>query len=105
MEFSRAGSRLTFTDETPDAPDLRGSSESELIDRERRAEVHGLLSRMSPRNQRLLKAVFLEERPPDEVCDEFGIDRNYLRVLLFRARTELKQAVKKGGRSRAANIR
>jgi RNA polymerase sigma-70 factor (ECF subfamily) len=104
MEFSRAGSRITYTDETPDTPDNRVDSERALIDRERRSLVRTLLTRMSRKNQRLLTAVFLEEKPLDEVCGEFGIDRNYLRVLLFRARTQLKQAVKKGGRSQSANV-
>jgi len=45
----------------------------------------------------------LLERPADEVCAEMGIDRNYLRVLLFRARTQLKQAVKKGIKTRTTN--
>jgi RNA polymerase sigma-70 factor, ECF subfamily len=103
MEFGRAGSRITYMDETPDSPDGGVNSESDLIERERRAQVRALLAKMSSKNQRLLTAVFIEERPPDEVCNELGIDRNYLRVLLFRARTELKQAVKKGSRSRAAN--
>ena len=104
MEFSRAGSRITYTDETPDTPDNGVDSERALLDRERRSLVRTLLTKMSRKNQRLLTAVFLEERPLDEVCGEFGIDRNYLRVLLFRVRTQLKQAVKKGGRSQSANV-
>ena len=36
------------------------------------------------------KAVFLDERDRDEVCREFGVDREYLRVLLFRAKQEFK---------------
>jgi RNA polymerase sigma-70 factor, ECF subfamily len=104
MEFSRAGSRITYTDETPDTPDNRVDSERALIDRERRSLVRTLLTRMSRKNQRLLTAVFLEEKTLDEVCGEFGIDRNYLRVLLFRARTQLKEAVRKGGRSQSANV-
>ena len=103
MEFSRAGSRITYTDETPDLPATGADSERDLIDRERRSLVRRLLRRMSGKNQRLLSAVFIEERPLDEVCREFGIDRNYLRVLLFRARTQLKEALKKGGRSQSAN--
>ena len=104
MEFSRAGSRITYTDETPDTPDNGVDSERALLDRERRSLVRTLLTKMSRKNQRLLTAVFLEERPLDEVCGEFGIDRNYLRVLLFRARTQLKQAVNKRGRSQSANV-
>jgi RNA polymerase sigma-70 factor (ECF subfamily) len=38
----------------------------------------------------LLKAIFLDERDRDEVCQEFGVDRDYLRVLLHRAKQEFK---------------
>jgi RNA polymerase sigma-70 factor, ECF subfamily len=34
--------------------------------------------------------VLLEERNKDEVCAEFGITREYLRVLLHRARKKLR---------------
>ena len=99
LEFGRAGSRITFMEETPDAPDEALGAEKDLIERERRAQVRELLSKMPAKNQKLLTAVFLEERSPDEVCEELGIDRNYLRVLLFRARTQLKDAVRKKGRA------
>lgn len=95
MEFSRAGSRLNFVEETPDPPDDTADSERQLLDNERRAQLRTVLGQMSSRNKRILTAVFLDERPPDDVCRELGIDRNYLRVLLFRARMQLKQAVNK----------
>jgi RNA polymerase sigma-70 factor (ECF subfamily) len=98
MEFGRAGSRITFLDEAPDSADQTPDSERKMIDQERRAHVHRLLEEMPPKNKRLLTAVFLEERPADEVCDELGIDRGYLRVLLFRARTQLRDAVDKSNR-------
>jgi RNA polymerase sigma-70 factor (ECF subfamily) len=100
LEFGRAGSRITFTDDTPDMPDATGDSERALIERERRTHMRRLLEGMSPKNRKLLTAVFLDERPLDDVCGEFGIDRGYLRVLLFRARTQLKQALQKDQRPR-----
>jgi RNA polymerase sigma-70 factor (ECF subfamily) len=103
MEFGRAGSRITYTDEPPDPPDEGANSERDLIESEGRAQVRHLLGKMSPKNKRLLTEVVLLERPADEVCAEMGIDRNYLRVLLFRARTQLKQAVKKGSKTRTTN--
>jgi RNA polymerase sigma-70 factor (ECF subfamily) len=102
LEFHRTGSRTTLTDTTPDTPDVSGNSEQRLIDRERRERVRELLSRMPEKNQRLLTAVFLEERPVEQVCGEFGVDRNYLRVLLFRARTQLREALRKSDRRRPA---
>jgi RNA polymerase sigma-70 factor, ECF subfamily len=97
MEFGRAGSRITFLDETPEPPDSALDTEKRLIEQERRAGVHRMLSKMPPKNKKLLTAIFLEERPADEVCCELGVDRGYLRVLLFRARTQLREAVKKAG--------
>ena len=98
LEFGRAGSRITFLDQAPDAPDSAIDTERRLIDQERRSHVRKMLAKLPARNQKLLTAVFLEERPADEVCDEMGIDRGYLRVLLFRARTQLRAAVNKGER-------
>jgi len=45
---------------------------------------------LDPRDRSLLQAVFLEERDRDEVCREFGVDRDYLRVMLHRAKQEFK---------------
>ena len=104
LEFHRSGSRTTLTDTTPDAPDDSGNSERRLIERERRARVRDILAQMPKKNQRLLTAVFIDERPVEEVCGEFGVDRNYLRVLLFRARTQLKEAVRKSDRKRSAGM-
>lgn len=98
LEFVRAGSRILFLDEAPDPPDHTANSEQALIDRERRARVREFIARMPARNQKLLTAVFIEERSPDEVCHELGVDRGYLRVLLFRARSQLRDAVRKDSR-------
>jgi RNA polymerase sigma-70 factor (ECF subfamily) len=103
LEFHRDGARTTLVEDPPEAADQGASSEDRLIEHERRAHLRRLLERMPEKNQRLLRAVFLEERPPDEVCAELGVDRNYLRVLLFRARTQLKTELQKSEKKRAAN--
>ena len=53
-------------------------------------KVRAILTRLSERDRSLLKAVFLDERDRDEVCREFGVEREYLRVLLHRAKQEFK---------------
>jgi RNA polymerase sigma-70 factor (ECF subfamily) len=53
-------------------------------------KVREILLGMSPRDRSLLKAVFLDERDRDEVCHEFGVAREYLRVMLHRAKQEFK---------------
>jgi RNA polymerase sigma-70 factor (ECF subfamily) len=53
-------------------------------------KVRKILLGLAPRDRSLLQAVFLEERDRDEVCREFGVDREYLRVMLHRAKQEFK---------------
>ena len=55
-----------------------------------KTKVREILLEMPARDRSLLKAVFLDERDREEVCREFGIDREYLRVLLFRAKQDFK---------------
>ena len=37
-----------------------------------------------------MRAVFINERDKDEICHSFGITREYLRVLLFRAKEKFR---------------
>jgi RNA polymerase sigma-70 factor, ECF subfamily len=53
-------------------------------------KVREILEEMPERDRRLLKEVFLEERDKDDVCRDFGVDRDYLRVLLHRAKQSFK---------------
>ena len=48
--------------------------------------MRNILDDLNARDRELLRAVFLEEQDKDEVCREFGVDRDYLRVLLHRAK-------------------
>lgn len=63
-----------------------------LAVKETEKKVREILSQLSERDRRLLRQIFLEERDKDEVCREFGIDREYLRVLLHRAKQAFKSA-------------
>jgi RNA polymerase sigma-70 factor (ECF subfamily) len=58
--------------------------------RQMKDKVREILLDLSPRDSSLLKAIFLDERDRDEVCREFGVERDYLRVLLHRAKQEFK---------------
>ncbi len=52
--------------------------------------VRHVLNQLPERDRRLLQSVLLEERNKDEVCAAFGITREYLRVLLYRAKRSFK---------------
>lgn len=52
--------------------------------------VRQILTELTDRDRQLLKSVLLEERDKDEVCAELGITRDYLRVLVHRAKQSFK---------------
>jgi RNA polymerase sigma-70 factor (ECF subfamily) len=66
-----------------------------VISDDNRRLVRRVLNGLKERDRSLLRAVFLEERDKDEVCTEFGIDRDYLRVLLHRAKTSFRAVYSK----------
>jgi RNA polymerase sigma-70 factor, ECF subfamily len=59
---------------------------SKVISDDTRRVVRRVLEDLSERDRNLLRAIFLEERDKNEVCSELGVDRDYLRVLLHRAK-------------------
>lgn len=76
-----------------------------VLSKQLKAKVHEILLGMSDRDRSLLKAVFLEERDRDEVCREFGVDSDYLRVLLFRAKQNFKtEYLKRMGKNVPARL-
>jgi RNA polymerase sigma-70 factor (ECF subfamily) len=73
----------TFVDSEPDALSQLESGDTQRIVRE-------ILSELNDRDRSLLRSVLLEERDKDEVCREMGISREYLRVLVHRAKQSFK---------------
>jgi RNA polymerase sigma-70 factor (ECF subfamily) len=66
--------------------------DEELIRSEERVRVRLVISELPERDAAILREIFLNDRPPDEVCTQFGVDRNYLRVLLYRAKKKFRDA-------------
>jgi RNA polymerase sigma-70 factor (ECF subfamily) len=78
------------TDPLPELPATGMDALDVVAARQMKEKVREILLELAPRDRSLLKAVFLDERDRDEVCREFGVDREYLRVLLHRAKQEFK---------------
>lgn len=74
----------------PELPSLAASALDIVSTRQIKEKVREILLDLPVRDRALLKAVFLDERDRDEVCREFGVEREYLRVLLHRAKQEFK---------------
>jgi RNA polymerase sigma-70 factor, ECF subfamily len=92
FEHYRAGSRSQSLDEEGQPePQAKGAGPLEMaVSTQIKVKVREILVSLAPRDRSLLTAVFLDERDRDEVCREFGVDREYLRVLLYRAKQEFK---------------
>jgi RNA polymerase sigma-70 factor (ECF subfamily) len=58
----------------------------ELMQQEENGKlIREVLATLPERDRHILQARFFEERENDDVCVQFGVDRDYLRVLLHRA--------------------
>jgi RNA polymerase sigma-70 factor (ECF subfamily) len=103
MEQYRASGRVeTLEDDTAARlVETRPNALTMAIAEDTRTLVRRVLDGLSERDQGLLRAVFLEERDKDEVCAELGIDRDYLRVLLHRAKGSFRTLYSKRAGAKA----
>jgi RNA polymerase sigma-70 factor (ECF subfamily) len=92
LEHYRDSARTGSIDdeEAPDVVDHQIDIIGAVAARQMQGRVREILEEMSERDRRLIREVFLEERDKDAVCQEFGVDRDYLRVLLHRAKQSFK---------------
>ncbi len=91
LEFYRSGSRNPQDPaDQPDLPDETIDLDGFLVTKETCAQVRRVLDQLPERDRRLLRAVFLEEEDKDRVCRDFGVQRDYLRVLLHRAKQNFR---------------
>lgn len=105
LEFLRSQSRHR---PAPDEPVLADNDtpgpEDRLISEERKARVRRVLDLLAPRDKGVLRALFLEEREKDEVCAQFGVGRDYLRVLLHRAKNQFRDLYRERPAVKAAAV-
>jgi RNA polymerase sigma-70 factor (ECF subfamily) len=94
FEHYRMSSRSQSLDEEgqPELPAANTDVLGMVAAKQLTAKVREILLDLPERDRLLLKAVFLDERDRDEVCRERGVDREYLRVLLHRAKQTFKTA-------------
>jgi RNA polymerase sigma-70 factor (ECF subfamily) len=98
MEFYRSSRRTEQTDENaPDPPDRTADLEGVLVTKQTCEHVRRILRQLPSKDKRLLRALFLEDKDKDEICREFGVDRDYFRVLLHRAKESFKAMYQKSG--------
>lgn len=102
FECYRAGARVQQLAETHDPVDERRPSvETRLMAAEDRDRVREALAGLPDKEKEILRWVFFEERDKDEICRELNVDRNYLRVLVHRAKAKFKDRFLQDGGAEA----
>jgi len=97
LEYYRTSARnQPMEDSHLEIPDKVLDLEGMLVTKQSSERVRRILEVMPRRDRDLLRAIFLEEKDKDVVCREFGVDRDYLRVLLHRAKDKFKVLYEKG---------
>lgn len=92
LEWYRSESRAEPLDDAHQAIPGRSNVEAELLSKETTERVRRVLSRMPERDAAILRTIFLEEEEKEEVCRRYDVDRQYLRVLLHRAKERFRSA-------------
>ncbi len=81
-------------EDEPDLADVAAlNPEEALVSQERKQLVSRILGLLATKDRQLLRRIFLDEIDKDTVCREFGVSREYLRVLVHRAKLKLKAAL------------
>jgi RNA polymerase sigma-70 factor (ECF subfamily) len=91
MEFYRSSSRTSpWDDSYLEMPDRAVDTVGFLITKQMKERVRQVIQDLPKKDRDLLRALFLEEKDKDEVCKQFGVDRDYFRVLLHRAKDKFR---------------
>jgi RNA polymerase sigma-70 factor, ECF subfamily len=80
----------TIPDATTPGPETR------LMTAERQEAVRRVLESLPERDRELLRAIYLDEKEKSRLCDELGVTRDYLRVLVHRAKNLFRNLYREG---------
>ena len=95
-EYFRVATRfsaLPQPDVEAQIPNGEPDAEEELVSEERKRSVRQILDQLPAKDRRILYLMFIEEREKDEICRICRVSRNYLRVLLHRAKNRFRDSL------------
>lgn len=91
MEFYRSSNRTRPLDDSHlEKPDHAMDLDGLMVTKQTKERVRQVIEALPRKDRDLLRAFFLEEKDKDEVCHLFGVDRDYFRVLLHRAKDKFR---------------
>ncbi len=83
-----------------DVPDNGANLEAVILRREKKKIVAEVLADLSPKKRNLLRALIYEQLDREQMCARFGVNSDYLRVLLFRAKEDFAALLRARGLDR-----
>jgi RNA polymerase sigma-70 factor (ECF subfamily) len=95
-DFRSSRKSQPMDDSHLEIPDKALDLEGMLVTKQASEQVRRILKEMPRRDRDLLRAIFLQEKEKDAICKEFGVDRDYLRVLVHRAKDKFRVLYEKG---------
>jgi RNA polymerase sigma-70 factor, ECF subfamily len=91
LEHYRSSAKNQPLDEVHfEIPDKVLDLEGMLVTKESSERVRQVLNDMPQRDRDLLRALFFLDMEKDDICRELGVDRDYLRVLVHRAKDKFR---------------
>jgi RNA polymerase sigma-70 factor (ECF subfamily) len=93
-----------FPEDMAEPADTAPGPEADVVTEERKQIVRRVLNELNQRDRDLL-CLLLEDEDPDKLCQDFGVDRAYLRVLVYRARLRFKKALERHPAMTAGAVR
>ena len=92
LEFYRAESRHDAVDDSQEEPpDTTVDLDAPLINFDTRRQVQRVLDELPEKDRHILQAVYLDEMDKSEICRLHNVDADYLRVLLYRAKSRFRR--------------
>ena len=88
--FEMYRTQTRFADPPAERADDGIGAEAEMVGDEERRDVRRVLSELPEKDRQILRWVFFEERDKDEICRVLKVDREYLRVLVHRAKSRFR---------------
>jgi RNA polymerase sigma-70 factor (ECF subfamily) len=67
-------------------------AESALVAEESKQQVRQVLEELPEKDRELLRMLFYEDADKSDICRHFRVDREYLRVLVYRAKNRFRKA-------------
>lgn len=91
LEYFRQASKNHHSGDEPiEVADKVLDLDGLLVTQEMVERVRQVLGQLPEKDRRILRRLYFDEEDKDSICNEFGVDRDYLRVLVLRAKGKFR---------------